>query len=1360
MLRPPKHPFAAVLLAIGLCTGATAQNHLADLLEEPGANLADPAARAQIVERMRVISEQRRQAARARAGQLGMPLRVDLPNGSVREITAFDGDQPVYFQTHNANAAISTGANLVRSAHGVDGTGITIGMWDGGSGRATHQEFGTRMIVKDGSASIDHATHVGGTVAAAGIVASAKGMAPLAVVDSYDWNSDVSEMTARGATAPNQADKIYLSNHSYGYISGWNRTGGTNPAYVWYGDGTNNAGYEYDFGRYNTYSRDQDALSFNAPYYLIFRSAGNERTDNPANGNIVQLSPSISTTVTYDSTIHPPGDGNYRGGFETIAYDALAKNVMTVGSVTDAVTSGLRDPSKANPSTFSSFGPTDDGRIKPDIVANGDGLYSSLNGSDTSYGTYSGTSMSTPNATGSAALLIQRYGQLFPNQAMRSSTLKGLIIHTADDRGNAGPDYKYGWGLMNAKAAADLVTDHHAYPAKLRITESQLTTSVTSRTQTFVWDGSTPIRATLVWTDPAGTATTTNDLRTPRLVNNLNVKVIAPNGSEFFPYVMPFVGTWTQASMDLPATTGINNTDNVEQVLISTPPMSGTYQVVVSYSGTLTNSAQNYSLLISGSSADEPPPPPLSLSAITPTSGLSGSTVTLDITGTSLGAGTTVKLTKSGQSDIPATGIQLIGESLRCQVNLANAAAGLWNVVATNPDASTSTLANAFTVIGAIWSESFDGTVTGWTSTFNASPNFNSNNWSLSTAAYHTYAKSYFAEGPAARSTAYLTSPSIAIPANATNLQLKFWHNHALQNLRDGGKIQFAVNGGTWFDVVDANSGLAFASNGYNATLKGTGGPSTRNEFDGKPAWTGSSAGFIETIINFTDTAKFTGKSLQVRWVIATDSSTASTGWHVDSVSLLGGGDFTNQAPTITSAATIPGSGTVLENDITYRLVAGSSANLTVSATDDGAGESALTYTWSASGPAAAFVTPNGTNAAKSATISFEAAGDYQIIASVTDPQGLTTTSSLNARVTQVASGIQVSPSFVSLTVGGSQAFSATTQDQFGANMATQPTSYVWSASGGGSINASGLFTSNLAGGPYSVTATSGGLNGNASVMVNPISATVTLGNLNQTYNGQARPAAVTTNPPGLAIAVTYDGSSTAPTNVGTYAVVATVTDPNYQGSASGSLVIAKANAAVTLGNLNQTYDGTPKSVTATSDPTGLNLAITYNGSPTAPTDAGTYAVVATVNETNYQGSASGSFVIAEPSTPELPFTTWAENEFTSEQIGAGDSVPEADADGDGLANLAEYALGSDPNGFTAPPAATLDETSLSLTFTRPKDRTGVSYHAESDTGLDNWQPVPLEVISETETTETLRALIDRPPGETRRFIRLRFVMQ
>nr|MCU0794236.1 S8 family serine peptidase [Opitutaceae bacterium] len=230
--------------------------------------------------------------------------------------------------------------------------------------------------------------------------------------------------------------------------------------------------------------------------------------------------------------------------------------MLTVGSVTDAVLNGMRDPSRANASVFSSFGPTDDGRIKPDLVANGDGVYSSLNGSDAAYGTLSGTSMATPNAVGTAALLIEEYARLFPGGAMRSSTLKGLLIHTADDRGLAGPDYKFGWGLINGQAAADLLRDHAAHALKSRLVEGVLDGASTTRTHEFVWDGTSAIRATLAWTDPAGTDTTTADLRTPRLRNNLEVKVVAPDGSEHLPFVMPFVGTWTQASMDLPATKG------------------------------------------------------------------------------------------------------------------------------------------------------------------------------------------------------------------------------------------------------------------------------------------------------------------------------------------------------------------------------------------------------------------------------------------------------------------------------------------------------------------------------------------------------------------------------------------------------------------------------------------------------------------------------------------------------------------------------------------------------------------------------------------------------------------------------------
>ncbi len=142
------------------------------------------------------------------------------------------------------------------------------------------------------------------------------------------------------------------------------------------------------------------------------------------------------------------------------------------------------------------------------------------------------------------------------------------------------------------------------------------------------------------------------------------------------------------------------------------------------------------------------------------------------------------------------------------------------------------------------------------------------------------------------------------------------------------------------------------------------------------------------------------------------------------------------------------------------------------------------------------------------------------------------------------------------------------------------------------------------------------------------LSATVTLSNFNQTYDGNAKTIGVVTNPANLNVVVTYNGSTSAPTNAGTYAVVATIDDANYQGSATGTLTIAKAAATVTLSNLVQNYDGTAKTVTVTTVPSGLNVTVTYNNSANAPTALGNYNVVATVSDPNYTGAASGVLTI------------------------------------------------------------------------------------------------------------------------------------
>lgn len=1215
----PNPSLAAGLLLLAFAFQAPAQEAISEILSDPAIDFSRPAERARAMERIEAIENARLQNARARGMAMGLPLRMQKPGGGVKELIDFDGDQPVYLETKNANAAISTAANLVRtSPYTLDGTGLTVGVWDAAGGRPTHQEFvtGSRLTNMNGTTTNYHSMHVAGTIAALGVDAPSRGMANAARINSYDWNSDISEMGTAGATAAGQtATKVYLSNHSYGTADGWDGN-------TWRGTGTDQNAYDVSFGQYGSSASSMDSTAYNAPYFLSFWAAGNERSDNPASGASVVIG---GVTTTYNPTIHPPGDGKYRNGYETISYRSTAKNIITVGAVNDAVTSGVRDLAKATISSFSSTGPTDDGRIKPDLVANGVGLRSTYDTNDTAYASISGTSMATPNACGSAALLVDQYNRLF-GSAMRSSTLKALLIHTADDIGNPGPDYFFGWGLIDVKDAADLLIDHQANPTKKRLTEDQVSTSITSRTLSFTWDGVSPIRATLCWTDPAGTSVSSHDSRTPTLRNNLNLKLVAPNGAEYFPFVMPFVGTWTVASMSQNATTGINNTDNVEQVRVNAPGQSGDWQAVVSYSGTLTNNLQNYGLIISGSTNQNVP---LAVTSITPASGLTGTTVTADITGTKLGANTAIRLRQPGRADIIGTSVQMINAStLRCQFNLSGVASGLWSIVATNPDTETYTLPDAFTITGSLttlWSENFDGTVTGWTSQATRG----GNSWTITTAQSQSPTNSYFAPGPSSASTTYLISPSISMPASPTNMQIEFWHYRALES-GDGGRFAMSIDGGAWFDVTDADSGAAFTSNGYNSTMASNG---QTGDFAGLQAWSGNSGGFIRTTINLNDIPKFAGKNLRLRWGLATNPKTSSNGWYVDSVALLSDSSAPNQPPVITVAASTNTSEFQTVGPITYHVLRGTGANLSVTVTDD-AGESDLTYTWQSTGPAPVTYSLDGDNAAKSTTATFSAIGDYVITVTALDTGGLSTASTVNVRVLETST-FDVAPDVAILNVGQTQQFTATLINQFGTPNASQPSPITWSATGGGTISSSGgLFTATSVGGPYTITAIGGAYTGMAEVSVNPTQAGIQLdlASLSQTYDGTQRFVTATTSPAGLSYSVTYDGQSTAPTNAGNYSVSATITDPNYQGSDSGTLVVAKAPQNINFAALDPVYDNTaPFELTATASSqlpvsyTSSNTAVaTVTGNTVTIFGLGTTTITASqAGNTNYNAAAS-----------------------------------------------------------------------------------------------------------------------------------------
>jgi hypothetical protein len=151
-----------------------------------------------------------------------------------------------------------------------------------------------------------------------------------------------------------------------------------------------------------------------------------------------------------------------------------------------------------------------------------------------------------------------------------------------------------------------------------------------------------------------------------------------------------------------------------------------------------------------------------------------------------------------------------------------------------------------------------------------------------------------------------------------------------------------------------------------------------------------------------------------------------------------------------------------------------------------------------------------------------------------------------------------------------------------------------------------------------------------ATLVVNQAITVVTLSNLSAVYDGSSKNVTPTTDPAVRTVRITYDGSVTAPINAGSYAVEATVDDPNYMGSTTGTLVINPAVAHVALANLAGTYDGLPHGVVVATEPVGLRVNVSYGGLTGAPINAGSYTVNATVIDRNYSGSATGTLVIAK----------------------------------------------------------------------------------------------------------------------------------
>ena len=506
------------------------------------------------------LEENERAKAIEAANKNGWPIIIKGENGAIQELMKLTPDGfPIYYSTTNVTAARSTRASFLNTGGGMgltlDGQGMVARVWDGGTTRRTHSGFGGRVTTIDDVSGItysDHATHVTGTIIALPwntASAAVKGMATQATARTFNWTNDESEALSEVLGG------MLISNHSYGVPIG----SGSSVLPAWY------------IGAYTDDARGWDEIAYLSPYYLPVMSAGNDGGNNN-NSNPIAT------------------------GYDKLTGNKTAKNVLIIANANDATINADGSLSSVTINASSSQGPTDDRRIKPDVAGNGTGLTSTVSTSNTATDTYSGTSMSGPNVAGTL-LLVQQHHKNVTGGFMKSATLRGLACHTADDAGNAGPDAKFGWGLVNGKKAVETITNNGLTSW---VSENKL-----SQGQTFTMTvksngGSTnPLVASITWTDLPGTAnngTLGNNYSVPVLVNDLDIRV-TKDGTTYYPWKLQ------SSPSALAIRTGDNNVDNVEVVRIDTPT-AGDYVITVTHKGTLVTGEQNYSLIVTGIVSD------------------------------------------------------------------------------------------------------------------------------------------------------------------------------------------------------------------------------------------------------------------------------------------------------------------------------------------------------------------------------------------------------------------------------------------------------------------------------------------------------------------------------------------------------------------------------------------------------------------------------------------------------------------------------------------------------------------------------------------------------------------------------------
>ena len=430
----------------------------------------------------------------------------------------------------NDKSRVAIGADIAHEPpYSVTGSSVRAMVYDGGivlnvGGDAMHRDLKGRLVIGENDIPdlISHATHVSCSLAGTGEASDGRymGMAPgVAQIVSMAYTSG-SVFQPIFYNNPGDIERVYEQAVSQHGVQVGNQSIGSNIAANQY-----NCDWEGDYEG-TAILLDSIVGGLFGPVVSVWAN-GNER-----------------------------GDGRCGTAYGTTGIPASAKNILSIGAT---------NSNNDEMTSFSSWGPTDDGRIKPDIVAPGSSSGGLLGGiKSCTYGSFyipmPGTSMASPIAAGAVALVLDYWNREVGTVDPPANLVKALMIHGARDLGNPGPDYIFGWGLVSVPDTLDRVAASHYH--EFSVDQDQ------TFTLRLIGNGD-PIKVTLVWSDVPG-----EPLSAKALVNDLNLSVAAPDGTTKLPWVL------NPAQPAQPAGLGLDDINPVEQVWIAQAP-AGTYAINV-----------------------------------------------------------------------------------------------------------------------------------------------------------------------------------------------------------------------------------------------------------------------------------------------------------------------------------------------------------------------------------------------------------------------------------------------------------------------------------------------------------------------------------------------------------------------------------------------------------------------------------------------------------------------------------------------------------------------------------------------------------------------------------------------------------